>query len=74
LNRTFLKKEIQIAKKTHEKMFPIPGPKGNANQNHLRFHFTPVRIAITIKNTSNNKCWRGYGKKESSYTAGGNLS
>jgi hypothetical protein len=28
--------------------------KGNANQNHLRFHFTPVGMA-TIKNTK-NKC------------------
>jgi hypothetical protein len=28
----------------------------------LRFHLTLIRIA-TIKNTNNNKCWQGYGKK-----------
>jgi hypothetical protein len=28
----------------------------------LRFHFTPVRIAI-ISNTTNNRCWGGCGEK-----------
>jgi hypothetical protein len=28
----------------------------------LRFHLTPVRIAI-IKNTINNMCWQGCGEK-----------
>jgi hypothetical protein len=39
----------------------------------LRFHLTPVRITIT-KNTTTNRCWWGCGKKEPSYTAGGNGS
>jgi hypothetical protein len=34
----------------------ILGHKTNANQNKLRFHPTPVKMAI-INNTNNNKCW-----------------
>jgi hypothetical protein len=39
----------------------------------LRFQLTPIRIVI-IRNTTNNRCWRGCGKKEPSYAAGGNAS
>jgi hypothetical protein len=60
LNRACSKEEVQMAKKTHGKMFSIPDHKGNAkkckSKTTLRFHLTPVRIA-TIKNTKNNKCW-----------------
>jgi hypothetical protein len=56
LNRTFSKEEVQMAKKTHEKMLTIPHHKGNANQNHTKISLTPVKMA-TIKNTNNNKCW-----------------
>jgi hypothetical protein len=28
----------------------------------LRFHFTPIRLAI-ISDTTNNRCWRGCGEK-----------
>jgi hypothetical protein len=37
LNRAFSKEEVQMAKKTQEKMITIPGHKGNANQNHIKF-------------------------------------
>jgi hypothetical protein len=39
----------------------------------LRFHLTPIRIAI-IKNTTHNMCCEDVGKKELSYTPGGNSS
>jgi hypothetical protein len=41
LNRTFLKEEIQMAKKTHEKMLTISSHKGNANQNPTKIPSHP---------------------------------
>jgi hypothetical protein len=40
---------------------------------YMRFHFTPVRLAI-IYNINNNKCWQGCRKKESLYNVIGNVN
>jgi hypothetical protein len=60
--QNFLKGRSPNGQKTHEKMLTISSHKGNENQNHTKILPHPVTIAI-IKNTTNNKCWRGRGGK-----------
>jgi hypothetical protein len=62
LNRTFLKEEIQMAKKHMKKSSPSLAIKEMQIKATLRFHLIPDRIAI-IRNTTNNRCWRGCGEK-----------
>jgi hypothetical protein len=62
LNRTFSKEEIQMTKKCMKKCSPCLAIKEMQIKTTLRFHLTPVRIAI-IKNTTKNRCWQGCGAK-----------
>jgi hypothetical protein len=56
LNRTSSKELLQMSK-NH-----ILAIREMQIKTTLRFHLTPVRIAI-IKNTTNDTCWQGRGKR-----------
>ena len=73
LNRCFSKEDTQIANKLIKECSTSLIIREMQIKTTVRYYLTQFRMASNKKST-NNKCWRGCGKREPSCTVGGNVN